>query len=850
MAFWNRPMTADPQPGVLRALCSWDGFRSLIRTCIEQGAHVELLKLVPGVGKVNEGILLIHKVAIAFHAKLRDDADRAAFANDLQAALSQPQFQQEIRHIVAQELPDGSERQQALLTDMISQIPQRARTAFSRPEDRSGRTVPDTWRCQSVDHLREILPVRLPSLTTGDEVPGRREWRLQERLGVGGFGEVWLVKHADLGTWRACKFCLDVELRARLLTHESRINSLMRNQGCVPGVVPLVDASLQGEIPWLMFEYISGGTLADWVATWPQDQTARTRLALESLHKLAVCTGKFHAFTPPVVHRDLKPANILRDGDQLWIIDFGISDLFAETRVESARPTANDASLPTPTIVRASYTPGYASPQQRQRAPSDPRDDIHALGVLLYQMLVGDMHLPMGRDYREDLAELHIPSHIVDLVARCAKEKQELRPAHGTALAAEVVQLLSLAASAPGDSRLSLRERASSQERDFSVKDTSLEPERPFAERMATVATPGPLQELVAQLTGATSSASQLHDQARAALSKCDFAAAAQLLSRIPEKLRIQSLWYEATTKRDRLRDLEATIAKLIKEHDLRQLSGPVYEALQLFPGRSDLLAIQSNLPDIRIREPEASAPGGQRTVIDLHDIEIPFRWCPPGKFKMGSPTSEAGREDRENQVNVELTHGFWLGEVVVTQELFRAVLNPDPSHFKGPQRPVEQVSWEEAQAFCQKLTQQLRDEGILAPDWRVCLPTEARWEYACRAGTTTAYFFGNDAARLGQFAWFDGNSGKETHPVGTREANPWGLRDMHGNVWEWCADWYGDKLTGGTNPAGASSGSGRVDRGGCWFISAGFCRSANRSRNDPSNRFNDLGFRLCLSSD
>ena len=300
--------------------------------------------------------------------------------------------------------------------------------------------------------------------------------------------------------------------------------------------------------------------------------------------------------------------------------------------------------------------------------------------------------------------------------------------------------------------------------------------------------------------------------------------------------------------KRDRLIELEATIGQLVSEHEYRKLASPVQAALELQPNRSDLKSLQALLPDIRLREPEASAPGGLRTVIDLHDIEIPFRWCPPGKFKMGSPPSEAERQDRENQVHVELTHGFWLGETVVTQELFRAILNADPSHFKGPQRPVETVSWEEAQAFCQKLTQQLRDEGSLAPDWRVCLPTEAQWEYACRAGTTTAYFFGNDAARLGQFAWFDENSGKETHPVGTREANPWGLRDMSGNVWEWCEDVYADKLLGGRDPLNASTGDYRVLRGGSWVSYARYTRSASRNWGTPDNRGNTTGFRVCFA--
>ena len=128
-------------------------------------------------------------------------------------------------------------------------------------------------------------------------------------------------------------------------------------------------------------------------------------------------------------------------------------------------------------------------------------------------------------------------------------------------------------------------------------------------------------------------------------------------------------------------------------------------------------------------------------------------------------------------------------------------------------------------------------------------LPTEAEWEYACRAGTTTEYSFGDDVSVLGDFAWFDDNSGSQTHPVGQKRPNGWGLYDMHGNVWEWCSDWHGDYAAGAVrDPAGPASGSIRVLRGGCWYDSAGFCRSAFRIRFYPSYRFSNYGFRLALS--
>jgi len=214
------------------------------------------------------------------------------------------------------------------------------------------------------------------------------------------------------------------------------------------------------------------------------------------------------------------------------------------------------------------------------------------------------------------------------------------------------------------------------------------------------------------------------------------------------------------------------------------------------------------------------------------------FKVLPAGTFSMGSPAEEQGRDDDEVLHSVELS-AFAMMTTEVTQAQWKAVMGENPSEFKGADRPVEQVSWEDVQAFIQKLNK--RDPG---KGYR--LPTEAEWEYACRAGSTGRWCFGEDESRLTDYAWYEANAGGTTHPVGQKQANAWGLYDMHGNVWEWCQDWDGDYPSGSvTNPTGASSGSSRVYRGGGWNYAAGGCRSAIRSSYDPSYRHFNLGFRL-----
>ena len=229
---------------------------------------------------------------------------------------------------------------------------------------------------------------------------------------------------------------------------------------------------------------------------------------------------------------------------------------------------------------------------------------------------------------------------------------------------------------------------------------------------------------------------------------------------------------------------------------------------------------------------------------IEMELIEIPA-----GTFTMGGDG---------DQVTVTLTKPFSLGKTEVTQGQWKSVMGTEPWDGKAGVKsdkdcPATYVSWDDATEFCEKLTELERKSRTLKAGEEYRLPTEAQWEYACCVGTTTAFSFGDDESKLGEYAWFRGNAfsaGEEyAHKVGLKKPNPWGLHDMHGNVWEWCSDWYGRVLSGGTDPVGPEKGSTRVNRGGCWGFGPGQCRSATRHTGFVQmEREEYLGFRVARS--
>lgn len=322
----------------------------------------------------------------------------------------------------------------------------------------------------------------------------------------------------------------------------------------------------------------------------------------------------------------------------------------------------------------------------------------------------------------------------------------------------------------------------------------------------------------------------------------------------------------------DRVKTLRAEVESALP-------SAPAAEALW-----KELLAQYGAEKTAAAEKPRKERAGEGRHAGDTKTITLPggvtmeMVWCPPGSFTMGSPASEQGHDADEVQHPVTLTKGFWLGKYEVTQRQWESVTGTNPSRFQSPDRPVEQVSWEDCQAF-------IRAVRRANPELAVRLPTEAEWEYACRAGTETALPNGRDLIIYGQnngpalddIAWYGGNSsvGFElsngwdvskwpemqyagqtagTHPVGRKAANAWGLHDMIGNVWEWCSDWYSADFQVAVDPENTSQTfkdgvTYRVYRGGSWNTSARRCRSAYRYWFQPSYRNSFLGFRLCCSA-
>jgi len=229
-----------------------------------------------------------------------------------------------------------------------------------------------------------------------------------------------------------------------------------------------------------------------------------------------------------------------------------------------------------------------------------------------------------------------------------------------------------------------------------------------------------------------------------------------------------------------------------------------------------------------------------------FNSLDMSFVYIPPGSFVMGSPESELGRNHDEKQYEVTLSRGFYLQSTPVTQGQWQAVMGDNPTGSStGGDFPVEKVSWHECQVFIQKLNH--LGEGVYR------LPTEAEWEYACRAGGAAALGDQELTALICEYdpvvdemAWYCGNSDRHSHPVALKNPNAWGLYDMHGNVMEWCQDWYGDyPARAAIDPAGPPAGISKVIRGGSWFSSAKNCRAAFRAKWAPNSRSHYLGLRL-----
>jgi formylglycine-generating enzyme required for sulfatase activity len=274
-------------------------------------------------------------------------------------------------------------------------------------------------------------------------------------------------------------------------------------------------------------------------------------------------------------------------------------------------------------------------------------------------------------------------------------------------------------------------------------------------------------------------------------------------------------------------------------------------EYKKAYPNGQYIAVANFKIAKLKVKPTTVTEKPNEKPKTFTNSIGMEFVLIPSGSFMMGSPESEAERYNYEVQHKVTISKQFYMGKYEVTQAEWKAIMGSNPSKFKNcPRCPVESVSWEEVQEFIKKLN--AKGEGTYR------LPTEAEWEYAARAGTTTAFAYGDSLSSSqanfnGDYPYGNAAKGEylgKTIPVGSYQANAYGLYDMHGNVWEWCSDWYGGYPSGSvTDPKGPSAGSFRVNRGGGWNINGRILRSANRSNNSPSDRYGVLGFRLIRSN-
>ena len=534
-------------------------------------------------------------------------------------------------------------------------------------------------------------------------------------------------------------------------------------------------------------------------------------------------------------HRDIKPGNILisQEGEP-YLTDFGIA-----RRISAMDKTGT--GLGTGTIE-------YMSLEQLRNSRSESSQDIYSFGATLF-------HAVEGRPPFES-------TNLVDFITKLASESAPRATRVSTKLADRIASCL---AKNPVERPSTCQAVLAGM-----VADPIAVPV--VAPPKAVEKKPEPFSQPVARRQSVPRSVEQL-PQRRFALIKFSFIVFLGLflwwlavsgswnrdvgrtkndlaMESSPSKEVVAPTVDSSAAMSDSKKDVEPAktepkVPSAPPKNELSMESSPSNESAS--PKAEPSSVVSDSKKNVEPPKTEPKGPSSPTEQI-TNSLGMHFRKIQPGKFMMGAPANEAsGSGPDQTQHSVTLTKAYYICVYEVTQEEYEGLMGNNPSQFTAKRNPVENVTYDDAEIFIGKLNA-LAEERSAGRVYR--LPTEAEWEYACRAGISTAYCFGQDNARLGEYAWYDANSESKPHPVGEKSPNAWGLYDMHGNVLEWCSDWYQNYPRNSvTDPTGPSRGFGRIFRGGSYAAEARICRSYERFRDAPSIRYPDLGFRLVLSS-
>jgi len=657
-------------------------------------------------------------------------------------------------------------------------------------------------------------------------------------LGRGGMGAVYKARQASLDRLVAIKvlpqeYAADASFLERF-SREARAAAALNH----PNIVQVIVVGQDKGHHFIAMELVDGESLSQ---VLKRVGRLAPDLALAYLKQVASALAKAHA--AGIVHRDIKPANLLLTSDGLVkVADFGL----AKRAGLDVSVTATGASLGTPL---------YMPPEIAEAKPSDARSDLYSLGATFYHLLAG--RPPFEGATAAELILKHYRAEVQPLgeaapdapAALCSIVRRLLRkdPAERFQTAAELLDALDRIKVGGASPRRRVVGGASVPRVSPAVGGVSprREPVSPSTPTRTLPPQDKPLRPARRRPVGG------------APLPRVRLALIAG--SAIVLVLVVVLVLRGPRVAQPPLRQGSGQASAVAPPSTPRQ---PTTDNRKP-PPSSAQWTVYTQWPfdaaEAKRRQEETAKALGVPVEQDIdigNGVKMTFVLIPAGEFLMGSPPTTSPEQLQKTfvgglvdemqrefpQRRVKISKPFWLGKTEVTQAQWEAVMGDNPSRFKPKsQNPVERVNWNDCQGFLQKFSAELR---------KPCrLPTEAEWEYACRAGAPTEFYFGDSQAALPQHAWFSGNSGGSTHPVGEARPNAWGLHDMLGNVWEWCEDWFAPYDTAAqVDPKGPGAGDVRVARGGPWMGAPWNCRSARRGMRGPATGQHDnYGCRVCV---